>query len=423
LWIRQVDAGGRALPLAVMSFAPGRRYLPLVYSLATFTTVLNIVLLSPLLKPIAGEFSRSESGVGLLATVTAACAFVTALAVAPLLDRYPRRVWLRLEVGLVAASAVLSATAGSFEVLLLARALAGVGGAVIAGLCYASAADNFPDPHERNRVVARITASATLGSILGLPVMTMVADRAGWRWAVFLMAPLALLVFAGAGTLREAPSAPPAGGVRGWWSGYRRVLSRRDVAALLGVTVLIIAIRFGWFVYVGAYAEDTFGAEAGILSLVFAVAGTAQIVASLLMPRILRVWSPRRVVTVAATVMAANLAVIGVYGDGVWTLFPFVTIGSAAWSACFLSTNLLLLDAIPSARGTVGALQSAGLELGIAVGTAVGGGLLGIFGTYESAFRTMALFVPVVFLLLLVAAPRSESDRTDQPAQAQAPAG
>src|SRR5262249_6490193 len=163
-----------------------------------FTTVLNITLLSPLLKRIAEEFSRSEASVGQLATVTAACAFVTALAIAPVLDRLPRHVWLRIEVGLVALASILSAVAGSFEVLLIARALAGVGGAIIIGICYASAADNFSDRDQRNRVISLISASATLGAILGLPVMTFVGDWAGWRWAVLLMMPLALLAFAGA---------------------------------------------------------------------------------------------------------------------------------------------------------------------------------------------------------------------------------
>ena len=136
-----------------------RRRLPIVYALAAFTSVLNIVLLIPLLTPIAADFSRSEVSVGQLATLTAACAFLTALALAPLLDRFPRRAWLRIEVGLVAAAAILSAVADSFAVLLLARGLAGIGGAVILGLCYASAADNFPDPHQRNGVVARISAA------------------------------------------------------------------------------------------------------------------------------------------------------------------------------------------------------------------------------------------------------------------------
>jgi len=397
---------------------PPRRYLTAVYALAAFTTVLNITLLSPLLTPIAAAFARSEVGVGQLATLTAVSAFGTALVIAPLLDRYPRRVWLRIEVGLVAAAAVLSAIAGSFAVLLLARALAGIGGAVILGLCYASAADTFGDPHQRNRVVSRISVAATLGSILGLPVMTLVGDRAGWRWAVLLMAPLALLVFAGAGALREAPTGSQTGGMRGWARSYRQVLARRDVAALLGVGVLVIAIRFGWFIYIGAYAKDAFGAGAGTLSLVFVAAGIAQIVASLWVPRILRVWAPRRVAAVASVAMAVNLTAVGTYGDGVWTVFPFVMIGSAAWSACFLSIGLLLLDAMPAARGIVGALQSAGLELGIGVGTAASGALLGTLNTYESAFRSLAVVVPAVLLLLRVAAPRP-----DAAAPAPGPAG
>jgi predicted MFS family arabinose efflux permease len=156
------------------------------------------------------------------------------------------------------------------------------------------------------------------------------------------------------------------------------------------------------------------------LSLIFAAAGTAQIAASLLMPRLLRVWPPRRLAAMAAVAMAANLAALGTYGDGSWTVFPFVMVGSAAWSACFLGVNLLLLDAMPTARGTVGALQSAGLELGIGLGTAAGGGLLGHLNDYETAFRCLAVGVPVVLLLLRVAVRRPEPKRVAAPARAAA---
>src|SRR5688500_20184588 len=98
-------------------------------------------MISPLLVPVADEFARSEASVGQLSTITAACAFGTALAIAPLLDRYPRRIWLQWQVGLVGFASILTAVANSFTVLIAARALAGIGGAIIIAPCYASAAD------------------------------------------------------------------------------------------------------------------------------------------------------------------------------------------------------------------------------------------------------------------------------------------
>ena len=174
-----------------------RTLLLAVYAVAAFTTVLNITMMSPLLLPIAEEFSRSEARAGQLSTITAGFAFGTALLVAPLLDRYPRRVWLRAQVGLVAGAALLTAVSSTFAMVMVGRALAGIGGAIIIGICYASAAENFGDGAQRHRVVGLIASSTTLGSILGLKAFAAavliaaslrLSGRAGWGPLVLLAA-------------------------------------------------------------------------------------------------------------------------------------------------------------------------------------------------------------------------------------------
>ena len=220
------------------------RTLLLVYALGAFSTVLNITMLSPLLVPIADDFDRSEASVGQLSTITAAFAFGTALVIAPLLDRYPRRLWLRWQVGLVGIAAILTAVAGTFAVLIAARALAGIGGAIIIALCYASAADNFPVAKQRNRVVGMIASAATLGSIVGLPVVTVLEAAQGWRWAVLLIVPCALVVFIGAGQIRESPRPGYVMSVTVWARRYRQVLAHRAIASLLGLMIVILVARF-----------------------------------------------------------------------------------------------------------------------------------------------------------------------------------
>jgi predicted MFS family arabinose efflux permease len=92
-----------------------------------FTTALNIMVTGPLLTAIATEFEKSEAATGQVATLTAAASGVTALVVAPSMDRWSRRTWLRFECSLLLAGTVFSALAPSFEWLLLGRTVAGIG--------------------------------------------------------------------------------------------------------------------------------------------------------------------------------------------------------------------------------------------------------------------------------------------------------
>jgi predicted MFS family arabinose efflux permease len=397
--------------------------LVLVYGLAAFTSVLNITMLSPLLVPIAAEFSRSEARTGQLSTITALFAFGTAILIAPLLDRYPRRAWLRAQVVLVAVAAGLTAAADSFAMVMASRVLAGVGGAIIISICYASAADNFPDARQRSRVVGMIASAAALGSILGLPIIAIVADWIGWRWAALFVVPLSVLVLIGAGHLREMPASNHAAGAKQWARKYRNVLAQRSIASLLGVMVAILIARFGWFVYLGAYGEEALDASATTLGFAFAAGGIAHVIGSNATPVLLARYSPRRIATTASAVMALDLVSVGLYSNAVWSLFLFVIVFAVCWAICLVSLSIYLLDMNPEARSTVSALQSAAMELGIGAGAAIGGLLLSTFDDYERAFRSLALVIPVGLLLLALSSRKPDAEWAEAlPVPAQAPA-
>jgi DHA1 family inner membrane transport protein len=247
------------------------------------------------------------------------------------------------------------------------------------------------------------------------------ADTAGWRWAVLIVIPLPLLVLAGAGELRESPNPAQAKAARNWVLAYRSILAQRAVTSMLGAMVLILVARFGWFIYLGAYGEKALKASALTLGLVFAAGGVSHMIGSNLAPLLLARFPARRIAAAAAVVMALALATVGLYSDEAWSMFPFVALFSVCWAICFVTSSIYLLDLAPAARSTVSALQSAAMELGIALGAAVGGVLLSVLDDYERMFRSLALVIPVA-LALLVAGSMKPLLSTDGPVPAETPA-
>ena len=374
-----------------------------------FATALNVTLLSPLLKDIAAEFDVSDSTTGQLATLTAACSGLTALLAAPWMDRWSRRAWVRFECVLLAAGTLLSALAPSFGLLLAARVVAGIGGAIIFANCLAATADLFPDPHQRNRVIGLLNTAATLGAVVGLPALTQIADAAGWRWAVAtVLAPVAL-VLAGAGRLPGA--APTARGPlwQGWWSGYRRVLANRETTWLLALLVVLFVVWFGWLIYFGAFAETAFGVGAGALSVLFLVGGAAEIAAGNATPFLLRRRSPASITRVAVLLLAADLLLVGIAWANAWALAPFIVVASAASTTIFVCVSILLLDSFPPARGAVMSLQSAVLELGGALGAASFGAALALLDDYEASYRLLGVVAPLALVCLALSARHARS--------------
>lgn len=384
------------------SSSTGHRALLIVLAVGAFTTALNVTLLSPLLVDIARSFDVSEAAAGQLATLTAASSGLMAITVAPWLDRYPRRVWLRLECALLVIGTLLSALAPSFAWMFVGRVLAGIGGAVIGANCLAACGDLYPDKGQRNRAIGLINSAFTLGAVVGLPIVTVTADLTDWRLAIALPAPLAVLVFIGA-TRLPATTIPRSGSLWATWrSGYGRVFASRETVWLLLTEIGFMIVWFGWLIYFGAFAENVYATSAALLSLMFLVGGGAELVANNLAPVLMRRFPVRPIGYVAVAIASVNLLMIGVAYDREWTLFPFVLIGSAMGALLFMCVNIALLDSLPGDPGAVMSLQSACLELGGATGVALTGLALALLDDYETTYRLLGAAMPVVALLLWI---------------------
>jgi EmrB/QacA subfamily drug resistance transporter len=93
--------------------------------------------------------------------------------------------------------------------LLTARAVQGVGGAVIAPTALALITTNFPEGGERNRAFGVYAAMAGAGSAVGLLLGGILTTYASWRWCFFVNVPIGLLVAAAAPrVLAESPRRP-----------------------------------------------------------------------------------------------------------------------------------------------------------------------------------------------------------------------
>jgi predicted MFS family arabinose efflux permease len=179
-----------------------------VLSLGAAVTMLNLGALSPLLPAISRDFMISEATVGQLATISAVVSFVVSLVATPWMDRWPRRTWLRRQSVILFAGTALSAVAPTFGWIIVARIIASVGSAVIMANCLTGVRELFPDPHRRNRGIGLVVSATTLAFVIGLPIITLLAERLGWRLGFASVGLPALLLLAGTSILPASqPSA------------------------------------------------------------------------------------------------------------------------------------------------------------------------------------------------------------------------
>jgi predicted MFS family arabinose efflux permease len=370
-----------------------------VLCLAAAVNLLQSASLSPLLPGIGEEFGTPDAATGQLATLGSLAGFGFSLAATPWMDRWSRRTWFRLEGSLIIAGLLISALAPSFIALVIGRILTASGASLIMANCMTGARELFPDPVRRNRAIGLIVSATTLVFILGLPVVTQIEARLGWRVAMTAIAIPAALLLAGTFVLPEKRASARAGQRQGGpFGAFRTVLENRRVGALLVVLGLLSALYSGWFVYFGAYTTGVFVVSAAVLSLLFLLAGGAQLVANNLAPILLRRFDPLRILYATMTGTAAALLLTGI----VITTIPAALIAAVlilnGCGIAYIATNVLLLDSDVPHPGAVMSMAAATGSLGAALGPLITGLALANLGSFEAAYRTLGILAPLAVL-------------------------
>jgi EmrB/QacA subfamily drug resistance transporter len=110
---------------------------------------------------------------------------------------------------LFSAASLFGGFATSQAWLLTARAVQGVGGAIIAPTALALITTNFPEGQPRNRAFGVYAAMAGAGSAAGLLLGGILTTYASWRWVMFVNVPIGIVVAAAAPrVLNESPRRP-----------------------------------------------------------------------------------------------------------------------------------------------------------------------------------------------------------------------
>jgi EmrB/QacA subfamily drug resistance transporter len=126
-------------------------------------------------------------------------------------DLFGRRRLFRAGLVVFLLASLLGGLAQDGVQLIAARALQGVGGALIAPAALSLLADTFPAGPRRNQALGVYGAMGGLGSVVGLLLGGALTEYLGWRWIMFVNIPIALAVLAG--TVALVPGTRERGGI------------------------------------------------------------------------------------------------------------------------------------------------------------------------------------------------------------------
>jgi EmrB/QacA subfamily drug resistance transporter len=209
-------------------------------------------------------------------------------------------------LGLFALASLVGGLSQSQEMLVAARAVQGIGGAVVAPATLAIIATTFAEGHERNRALAYWGAMGAVGGSTGVLLGGVLTQLLGWQWILFINVPVG--VFGALLAFRFIPSSTrtPAGE------------RHFDLAGALSVTAGLVVLTY-------AIVRTDVNGWGSAQTLVVAAIGIALLVAFFFIERrALRPLVPLRIFA-SRTLTAANLVVF-LLGSAVFAMWYFVSL-------------------------------------------------------------------------------------------------
>ena len=281
--------------------------------------------------------------------------------------RMERRKLLLLLMAAFTLGNLVSAIAGSFSLLLIARFASGLPHGAYFGIAAVVAASLVP-PERKARAVARVMLGLTVANILGVPLSTFLGQSLGWRSTyvtVTVIGALTLLALLYAVPRIEA---------------HQDASPRQELRALqqsqVWLTLLIGAIGFGGLFAVYSYIAPTMttvsGLSVGSVPLVLAVFGVGMTIGTLVGGR-LADWSLDRSIAIGlalTTVVLISFALTA-HIAALAVLLVFLLGATGALMTPALQTRLM--DVAPEGPSLAATMNHSALNLANAMGAFLGG--------------------------------------------------
>ncbi|MDQ0750445.1 DHA1 family inner membrane transport protein [Streptomyces africanus] len=383
-----------------------------ILALGIFAMVTSEFVVAGLMPQMAEGLHVTVPQIGYLIT-----AFAVAMAAGgPFLTmavaKLPPRTALMTLFAVFLAGNVLAATASGYAVMTTARVITGVASQAFFGVAV-SLCVQLTRPEVRGRAIAVVMNGLMLGTLLGLPLSTLVGERFGWRAAFWVISALALV--AAAVTRAGVPPLQRAGS-GGSLREELGVFRNPKLWVVLPTSTLIIGATFSAFSYFNPILTEVTGFSTGTVPALLIAYGATTVLGNTVVGRL----ADRRTVPVLAVGLLLNALFL--------TGFALLADMPAPAVVCMLGIGLVGVTMNPAmvtrvqrtgnAGPLVNTVHSSFITLGVILGSSLGAVAIDTWGLRA----TLWLGAGMAVLGLATLLPELVPGRPGTPAEPTRPA-
>lgn len=354
----------------------------LILIASSFMLGMSEFIVVGILPDIAADLKISEVTVGNLVSLFAfVYAPVTPLGSA-LSARFPRFATHLTLIGIFLAGNILCAFAPNYAVLVVARIMI----ALVSGTLVAVAMTYAPDvttDRFRTKFIAWVFSGFSIASVVGVPVGTWVANTFGWRWAFHMINVLTIVLIIG--MVMVLPRNSHIVKI-GFLPQFRLFFDRRIQLGVIDV-VCGAAASYVFYTYLTPIMRDEVHVPEQYLSVGLVIFGAACLWSNLYGGKLadrgrgVEPLTHIRPIYCAHAVLMASLVVahwVPVYGALLLVVLGmFMYLQNSASQVLYMD---VASQSHPGSLNLAASLNSMSFNIGIAIGSAVGGLINGHFG-------------------------------------------
>jgi EmrB/QacA subfamily drug resistance transporter len=411
---------------------PRRWQALILLSLAQFMVILDITVVNVALPTIGADLSLDRAALTWVVTTYTLFFGGLLLLGGRLADLLGRRRTFLAGLGVFTAASLAAGLAGDGSVLLAARALQGVGAAMLSPSALSIITTTFHGP-ERRRALGAWAALAGAGAAVGVLVGGLLVAGPGWQWVFFINVPVGVLIAAAVPlTVAASPRQAAArvdlvgalvvtaatglliyglvtAGDRGWGAAGTlgplaaglallgvfavaertvtaplvdlRLLPTRPVVVGAGVMLAASGLLISGFFLNSLLLQRVMGLSALGTGLVFLPVAVATIIGAQGGAHLLGRLGGRPVAAIGFALAAAGMALLGGISagdDAVTGVLPGFALASAGLGMAFVTATTTALSRVdPQRAGLVSGVVTTAHELGAALGVALASTIAG----------------------------------------------
>ncbi|TPV47193.1 MFS transporter [Bacillus dicomae] len=370
-----------------------------ILAIVAFFVGLDSLLVAPLLPVITETINIPDGSGGLLITIYALCYGITAPLFGMMSNSVGRKRMIIIGFVIFSISTFCTGLAKNFEILLLFRGLTGLSGAMIMPSIFALVGDKVTY-ESRGKAMGTIMGAMVGSTVIGVPIGAFLSEVGNWQWTFYSIGLLTLFLTLLVNHILENEKQRNEVHIsiaKTLGAPLKMVLVNGSVLFALLATFLWTIGLHGMFSYIGVYYGNNFGLSVGEIGMVIFLAGMGSVVGNILGGKLADKIGQRNVISIASIVAAISVMifsfsienlVIAITVHIIWSLF--IGFGQASLTA-------LISELKPAVRGTVMALNSSAMYIGMTIAS----GVASLAVSNGFPFSSLGIMCAIASLLVL----------------------